>query len=134
RTLPGVDSGPSAIAGHSAGGIVALEFAMRNVAVAAVVGLDGSYGMHGERAEPRTPEQSFPYFAPERVTAALLDLRRANGVQGATLDTTVVTDLRWADRYLVTFVRMYHGEFTEFAPIGLKLNVPLPANPDGRTR
>jgi len=134
RTLPGVDPGPVAIAGHSAGGIVALEFAMRNAGVAAVVGLDGSYGMHGERVQPRGPEEGFPYFAPERVTASLLDLRRANGVQGATLDTTVVADLRWANRYVVTFSRMYHGDFTEFAPIALKLNVPLPPNPDGRTR
>ena len=29
---------------------------------------------------------------------------------------------------------MFHGDFTEFGPIGLKLAVPLPPNKDGRTR
>ena len=134
RALPNVDSGPIGIAGHSMGGVVALQFAMRNGDVTAVVGLDGSYGMHGEGSHPRPPEQFFPDFAPESVRAALLDLRRANGVQGATLDSTVVSDLYRADRYIVTFRKMYHGDFTEYAPIGLHLSVPLPPNGDGRTR
>jgi len=125
---------PSCCASWGSGGIVALQFAMRNAAVAGVIGLDGSYGMHGERAQPRSSENGFPQFAPERFTGALLDLRRANGVQGATLDTTVVARLRDADRYRVTFLRMYHGDFTEWAPVGRALNAPLPPNPDGRTR
>jgi hypothetical protein len=29
---------------------------------------------------------------------------------------------------------MFHGDFTEFGTIGLKLSVPLPPNDDGRTR
>ena len=39
-----------------------------------------------------------------------------------------------SDRYLVTFTKMFHGDFTEFGPIGLKLSVPLPPNNDERTR
>lgn len=113
---------------------MALEFAMRNADVAAVIGLDGSYGMRREGTRPASPDRRFADFAPERMTASLLDLRRGNGVQGVVLDGRVVAALRRADRYVVTFRRMFHGDFTEFAPIGLILNVPLPPNTDGRTR
>jgi hypothetical protein len=61
-------------------------------------------------------------------------MRRADGVQGAKLDSTVVDRMVRSDRYLVTFTRMFHGDFTEFGTIGLKLSVPLPPNNDGRTR
>ena len=69
-----------------------------------------------------------------QVRAFLLDMRRADGVQGAKLDSTVVDRMVQSDRYLVTFTRMFHGDFTEFGTIGLKLSVPLPPNNDGRTR
>jgi len=69
-----------------------------------------------------------------QVKAFLLDMRRADGVQGAKLDPTVVDRMLRSDRYIVTFTRMFHGDFTEFGTIGLKLSVPLPMNNDGRTR
>lgn len=71
---------------------------------------------------------------PGQVKAFLLDMRRANGVQGAQLDPTVVNRMVRSDRYLVTFTKMFRGDFTEFGTIGLKLSVPLPPNNDGRTR
>ena len=71
---------------------------------------------------------------PGHVKASLLDMRRANGVQGAQLDPRVVDRMARSDRYLVTFTKMFHGDFTEFGTIGLKLLVPLPPNNDGRTR
>src|SRR5260370_7700402 len=70
---------------------------------------------------------------PGQVKAFLLDMRRANGVQSAQLDPTVVNRMVRSDRYLVTFTKMFHGDFTEFGTIGLKLSVPLPPNNDGRT-
>jgi len=69
-----------------------------------------------------------------QVKAFLLDMRRADGVQGAKLDPTVVDRMVRSDRYIVTFTRMFHGDFTEFGTIGLKLSVPLTMNNDGRTR
>jgi hypothetical protein len=71
---------------------------------------------------------------PGQVKAFLLDMRRANGVQGAKLDPTVVNRMTQSDRYVVTFTKMFHGDFTEFGTIGLKMSVPLPPNDDGRTR
>src|SRR5258708_11434592 len=68
------------------------------------------------------------------VKAFLLDMRRANGVQGAELDHTVRHRMTRSERYLVTFTKMFHGDFTEFGTIGLRLSVPLPPNNDGRTR
>lgn len=130
RRQPGLDMARLAIIGHSAGGIAALDFAMRHPETKAAVGLDGSYGFRGgEKIFSRVPD-----YAPGRIRASILDLRRANGVQGADLDLSAVNDAVSADRYLVAFPHMFHGDFTEFGPIGLKLAVPLPPNKDGRTR
>src|SRR5947199_191380 len=95
-----------------------------------VVGLDGSYGFTGGARIFKT----FSDYAPGQVRASILDLRRANGVQGATLDPSILDSCQMSDRYLVTFPKMFHGDFTEFGTIGLKLVVPLPPNDDGRTR
>jgi pimeloyl-ACP methyl ester carboxylesterase len=130
RRQPGFDVGRIAVVGHSAGGIAAFDFAMQNPNTKAIVGLDGSYGFRGgERIFRRVVG-----YDPRRVRASILDLRRANGVQGADLDLAALDDAVLADRYLVTFPRMFHGDFTEFGPIGLKLSVPLPPNNDERTR
>jgi hypothetical protein len=56
----------------------------------------------------------------------LLDLRRANGVQEANVDLSAIDALRHSDRYLVTFRRMFHGDFTEFGTIGLRMGISLP--------
>lgn len=130
RVRADIDERKLIIVGHSAGGTVALDFAMRNPQVRIVVGLDGSYGFTGGASIAKR----LPDYAPSRIRASILDLRRANGVQGATLDLSVVEACQSSDRYLVTFLKMFHGDFTEFGPIGLKLSVPLPPNNDGRTR
>lgn len=118
------------VIGHSAGGVAALDFAMKHPEAKAVVGLDGSYGMvEGERVFTRVPG-----YAPGQITASILDLRRADGVQGAHLDPTALDQARSADRYLVKYPRVFHGDFTEWAPVAWNLSVPLPPNSDGRTR
>ena len=129
--LPEVDFGHVATAGHSAGGEVAVELALRHPEVTAVVGLDASYGTSGgSKVLVRLPE-----YAPGRkVGAALLDLRRADGAQGVKLDLTAIDALHWSDVYRVTFAKAFHGDFTEWGSIGLKLSVPMPSNPDGHTR
>jgi hypothetical protein len=130
RHEPNVDTRDLAVIGHSAGGIVALDLAMRIPEVRAVVGLDGSYGFRGglERLK------SLRDFHPETLRVPILDLRRADGVQGAHVDLSALQSIKCSDRTIVTFSRMFHGDFTEFAPVGEKLHVPLPPNNDGRTR
>ncbi|HSP14169.1 MAG TPA: acyl-CoA thioester hydrolase/BAAT C-terminal domain-containing protein [Thermoanaerobaculia bacterium] len=130
RRFAFVDDADVATAGHSVGGVVALYLAMRHGEIKAVVSLDGSFGFKGHV----TALTQLKDYAPSRVTAALLDLRRANHVQKATHDRTVVRALRRSDRYLVSFPGMFHGDFTEFGTIAFLLSVPLPPNDDGRTR
>jgi hypothetical protein len=137
RALPFADLSRLAVAGHSAGGVAALQLAMLDPSVKAVLGLDASYGMRGEgpaNAPQRNLSASFPDFAPEKVRASLLDLRRAPGVQAAVLDSSVVSALESSDRYVAVLPRMYHGDFTEFAPIAFELNLPWHVKADGRTR
>jgi dienelactone hydrolase len=134
RRLPNVDAKHLAIAGHSAGGVAALEFAARNPEVIVVLGLDGSYGFLPEPHRTEEVMKALNRLDVGQVRAFLLDMRRADGVQGAKLDSTVVDRMIRSDRYLVTFTKMFHGDFTEFGAIGLKLSVPLPPNNDGRTR
>src|ERR1700722_8624403 len=131
RDLPEVDFGHVATAGHSAGGEVAVVLALRHPDVTAVVGLDASYGTTGgSKVLARLPE----YVPGRRVGATLLDLRRDNGAQGVKLDLAAIDALCWSDIYRVTFAKAFHGDFTEWGAIGLKLSVPMPSNPDGHTR
>ncbi len=125
RRLPNIDAKHLAIAGHSAGGVAALEFAARNPEVTVVLGLDGSYGFLPEPHRTEEVMRALNGLHVGQVRAFLLDMRRADGVQGAKLDSTVVDRMVRSDRYLVTFMRMFHGDFTEFGTIGLKLSVPL---------
>jgi len=134
RDLPHVNVKRLAIAGHSAGGVAALQFAIRNAEVRVVVGLDASYGFAPEPHRTEEVMKVLNQLQPADVKASLLDMRRANGVQGAKLDPAVVDRMTRSDRYLITFTKMFHGDFTEFGTIGLKLSVPLPPNDDGRTR
>lgn len=128
--LPEVDFTRLAAAGHSIGGDVALDLAMRNSEIRVVIGLDGSYGMRDRSSRLK----SLPSYKRLQMKAALLDLRCANGVQGTMLDLSVIQSFRHSDRYLATFKKMFHGDFAEFAPIGVKLAIPMPTNDEGRTR
>jgi dienelactone hydrolase len=130
RKLSFIDGSRVAIAGHSVGGDVALDMAMRHSNIRAVIGLDGSFGFTGRSDRFKR----IAGYAPQQIKAAILDMRRGSGVQGATDDSSVLEACTSADRYQVTFRHMFHGDFTEFGPVGLKLAVPLPPNTDGRTR
>lgn len=129
---PQVDLGRGlATAGHSAGGEVAVELALRHAEVTAAVGLDGSYGTSsGTRVLQQLPE----YVPGRPLAAALLDLRRADGAQGVKLDLNAIDALHWADIYRVIFAKAFHGDFTEWGMIAFRLQIPMPPNPDGHTR
>jgi dienelactone hydrolase len=132
RTLENVDRTVTGIIGHSAGGIVALLFAMRIPSTRAVVSLDGSYGTtEGSRNTLRVPG-----FDSAAMRASLLDLRRDQGVQEVKLDSAVFESLVRSDRYIARFRYMWHGDFTEYGEIAriFRLPLPAPAPPDGRTR
>ncbi|HYX30199.1 MAG TPA: dienelactone hydrolase family protein [Pyrinomonadaceae bacterium] len=111
---PNIDRMKLGVMGHSLGGIEALIFAMRNANVSAVVGLDGTYGFAGDSVKVLTNSAD---FAPRKMRAALLDLRRPDGDQGSTLDLSVEHAFHYSDRYFATIRRMHHSDFTSFAMI-----------------
>lgn len=128
-----VDGGKVAVMGHSLGAIYALLFAMRNADVSAVAGLDGTYGF----AEGAPVLTNFYGYAPEKMLAALLDLRKPAGEQGTVLDPSAAEALRYSDRYLVTVSKMHHSDFTSFAMIAQEFrlgNSPGYVDPSGWTR
>lgn len=110
RARPEIDFRWIASGGHSAGGEVAVELALRHPEITAVAGLDASYGVtDGARVFRQLPE----YTPGRKLDAALLDLRRGNGSQGAKLDLSAVDALRWAALYRVIFPKAFHGDFTQ---------------------
>jgi dienelactone hydrolase len=125
-----VDASKLAIIGHSIGGTLSLYFAMQHPETSAAVSLDGSFGFTDRSKLFR----AYPRYAPDKIRAPILDLRREQGVQEASLDPTVLGAAVNSKRYQVRFKKMFHGDFTEFGTIGLKLPAPLPPNDDGRTR
>lgn len=131
RGLSNVNEDQLAVAGHSAGALMAVELALRHPQVRAVIGLDGSYGTpSGAGVLKRLPE-----FRPgQRMHAALLDSRRANGAQDVKLDLTTIDSLGWSHLYRISFPKAFHGDFTEWGMIAYKLSIPMPDNPDGHTR
>ena len=64
-----------AVMGHSVGAIEAVALAMRNGNVSAAIGLDGTYGFRGNTT---ILTETYGY-RPERMRAALFDVRRAEG-------------------------------------------------------
>jgi len=118
------DKGKLAIMGHSVGGIEAVLFGMRNANVSAVIALDGTYGFQGLSS---VLTQSYGY-APEKMRAPFLDLRRAQGAQGdEPLDFTAVESLRHSDRTFISIKKMHHSDFTSFAMIGEHFHTPITA-------
>lgn len=92
--------------GHSLGGVIALMLAMQNPDVAAVAGLDGSYGF----SDVRGMLTSSYRYAPQNMHAALLDVRRvADGV-----DLSIPESFHQSDRYFILLPDMFHGDFTSF--------------------
>jgi dienelactone hydrolase len=131
RKLADIDVSKIASAGHSAGGEAAVELAMRNPEIKAVIGLDASFGMTGGARI----FQKLPEYAPgKQIGAVLLDLRRGDGAQGVKLNLDAIDALRWKDSYRITFSNAYHGDFTEWGMLAWKLNIPMPPNPYGHTR
>lgn len=108
RGLPFVQS-RWAVVGHSFGGIVALVGQGRNPDLAAVVGLDASYGSSSLEQQLT----GSPFFRPERMRIPLLDLRRAEPpASRALLDSLI-----HSDRYIGELPRIAHGDFTSFPMI-----------------
>jgi dienelactone hydrolase len=120
---PSIDKTKLAVIGHSVGGIEAAIVGLRNADVSVVVGLDGTYGFEGLSS---VLTHSYGYV-PEKMRAAFLDLRRAQGAQGnEPLDLNAVESFRHADRTFITIQKMHHSDFTSFAMIGALFHVPLP--------
>jgi hypothetical protein len=119
-----LDRARLAIMGHSVGAIEAILFGMRNANVSAVIALDGTYGFPGLSSVLTT---SYGY-APEKMRAAFLDLRRAQGAQGdAPLDLSSVESFRYSDRTFITIKKMHHSDFSSFAMVGEKYHTPITA-------
>jgi len=65
--------------------------------------------------------------APEKMRAAFLDIRRAQGAQGnEPLDLSSIESFRHSDRTFITLEKMHHTDFTSFAMIGAQFHAPLP--------
>jgi pimeloyl-ACP methyl ester carboxylesterase len=120
---PNIDRAKLGVIGHSVGAIEATILALRNADVSAVIGLDGTYGFRGMSS---ALTHSYGY-APQKMRAAFLDLRRAQGAQGDDpLDLSAVESFRHADRTFITMMKMHHSDFTSFAMIGEQFHTPLP--------
>jgi len=131
HNLDDIDFSRIATGGHSAGGEVAAELAMRHPEVSAVFGLDASFGMSsGARVFEQLPE----YVPHRRIAAALLDLRRSNGSQGVKLDLTAIDALHWSHVSRVMIDNAYHGDFTEWGMVAYVLGIPMPPNTAAHTR
>ncbi len=124
---PHVDARNMAVLGYSLGGTLALEFALRNGNVGAVVTWDGQYGF-ADAPGYRTILASFGW-APRRMRAALLDLHRSD----AELGDRVVDALTHADRTLVRLPRMRHGFFSNWSTIAHRFTRDEPADEHGFT-
>jgi pimeloyl-ACP methyl ester carboxylesterase len=119
RDVAHADPARLAVMGHSLGGVESAQLGIRNGNVSAIISLDGTYGFRGSAG---VLTNSYGY-APEKVRAAFLDLRRAQGEQGADLDLTPILSFRCADRVLVTLTKMHHSDFTSFAMVAHQFHV-----------
>ena len=111
--------------GHSLGAIEAVLLAMRNNNVSAAIGLDGTYGFKGA-AQVLT---GFFSYAPRRMSAALLDLRKNEFQQQTVLDLSALNDFHFSDRQFITVDGMHHSDFTSFAVVGYQFHLPSTYTP-----
>jgi dienelactone hydrolase len=118
--IPSADSSKIAAIGHSMGAIYALLLAMRDERVGAVIGLDGSYMATLPRYYFKF--QDAFYFDPTHVRAPLLSLYRKDDNPDVT--TSVIDQLRYSDRYLMSVPKVIHTDFNSF-PL---LTVDVPAS------
>jgi len=125
QTEPNIDKTKLGVIGHSVGAIEAAILALRNADVSAVIGLDGTYGFQG-LSSVLTHSHG---YAPQKMRAAFLDLRRAQGAQGdEPLDLSAIESFRHADRTFITSAKMHHSDFTSFAMIAAYFHTPLPTD------
>jgi pimeloyl-ACP methyl ester carboxylesterase len=118
-----VDRTKMAVVGHSVGAIEAVILGLRNSDISVVIGLDGTYGFAGLSG---VLTHSYGYD-PNKMRAAFLDLRRAQGAQGnEPLDLSAVESFPHADRTFITIDRMHHSDFTAFAMIAAFFHTSLP--------
>lgn len=133
QTEPYIDRAKLGVIGHSVGAIEATILGLRNGDISAVIGLDGTYGFQGMSS---VLTHSYGY-APQKMRAAFLDLRRAQGAQGdEPFDLSAIESFRYADRTLITIKKMHHSDFTSFAMVGAQFHTPLPTDypPNGWNR
>ena len=114
-----VDESKLAVTGQSLGGIEAVLFAMRNANVSAAVGLDATYGFAGATKVLT----DFYGYAPQKMRAALLDLRKAAGIQETVIDMSAVSALHYSDRTFITVQMMHHSDFTSFAMVAQEFHL-----------
>jgi hypothetical protein len=125
QTEPNIDQTRLSMIGHSVGAIEGVILGLRNADISAVIGLDGTYGFQGLSS---VLTHSYGY-APEKMRAAFLDLRRAQGAQGnEPLDLSAVESFRHSDRTFITIEQMHHSDFTSFAMIGAQFQAALPTS------
>lgn len=122
RRRSDIDNVRLGVTGQSLGGIEALIFAMRNENISAVVGLDATYGFAGATKVLT----DFYGYTPQRMRAAFLDLRKAEGEQDTILDMSAVHALRYSDRTLITVRKMHHSDFTSFAMVAEEFHLGNP--------
>jgi tetratricopeptide (TPR) repeat protein len=120
RASPDVDSRQLAVVGHSLGGIIAAIIGMRNANIGAVIGLDATYGF----ADATGVLTGFYGFAPQRMTAGFLDLRKAAREQNTRLDLSAEHGFYFSDRTFITVQNIRHSEFTTYALISGALQEP----------
>ena len=114
RTLPGADPARVAVVGYSWGGLSNVLVAMRNRAVRAIVGLDGSIAYWYFRAFAGGPG-----VAPDRLVVPALFLKRQDlpwtdarrKAYGPDTAFAFFDSLRYSDAYLVTLRTMRHQNF-----------------------
>lgn len=121
RGQPDVDETKVGVFGKSIGGVEALILAMRNENISAVVGLDATYGFRGlEKILSDMPD-----YAPRRMRAAFLDIRRDWDDTASVLNLSVEHAFHYSDRSFVTVRNMNHFDFDSDAMIAYEFQLPI---------